>query len=391
MSNEIESKLASTEKKATLPNVMEQTPVTPTAVTTPEPASTCTCTATPSANSAVFNQGSFPTFENCQLVATIGQPSYDFGTESNLDVFTAYMETWHSNLPEEMQEEFKNSPDDHVSMIAFLLYRDASGDLKNLFMYSQLIWLIDINSTPIYSINPSLAAFSDSIYSILVSFLANSVGFDVSIYNDLMSRLKPKQKKLKDDQNELLKYMTKKINDNVTSPDDVMRMVLPGYISGSTRLINYTALQSVIPVAYGLADWTIDSLIEKTYSTGSISDEEKESLISMLNRLYYCTVNRGQSPDDRALNYSIYNTVVLSSIVKDAIKNKLEFSGYTVKPSKISRQHSIIRDVQLTFFDPSNTTIAATTYLMQVDVSGITPVMIGSIQQWKSLTSVDEL
>jgi hypothetical protein len=102
-------------------------------------------------------------------------------------------------------------------------------------------------------------------------------------------------------------------------------------------------------------------------------------------------LNKGVTPDDRALNYSIYNIIELSDIVKKMVKADQQFSGYKVVPSVISRQHSIAREVQLTFFDPSNTTAASTTFSMQVDVSGITPISVGTTQQWRSPISVASL
>ncbi len=57
-------------------------------------------------------------------------------------------------------------------------------------------------------------------------------------------------------------------------------------------------------------------------------------------------------------------------------------------PSKVSRQNSISREVQLTFFDPADTRKASTTYSMQVDISGVTPIMVGEIQEWYAPVSV---
>ncbi len=74
-------------------------------------ASAYTCTAMPSVNNSTGfnpgqNPGAFPTFENCQLVTAIGQPTYNFGVDSNLNDFTAYMKVWYSNFPEEIQTEY---------------------------------------------------------------------------------------------------------------------------------------------------------------------------------------------------------------------------------------------------------------------------------------------
>ena len=71
-------------------------------------------------------------------------------------------------------------------------------------------------------------------------------------------------------------------------------MVLPVYISGKSKLINQNYVESVTPVAYGLKDWTLKALLK---SMGIKEPKLKERLISILNRLYVTTLNRGKSPD----------------------------------------------------------------------------------------------
>ncbi len=339
----------------------------------------------PSEASATFNpainSGGYPTFKNAQLINAIGQPSYDFATSNNLDTFTSLMKLWYENLPEgTLKDDLTNSPHDHKSMAAFLLYRTVGG-FPNAFMASQLIWLLNMNSTPMYSISPNLANFSEPIYLILEQFLADNVGINSGIYSQYTTDLSSGKAKPKDP---LPKGMFIRDKDQ----DDLMRMVLPGYVSGKSKLINGNYIISVTPVAYGLKDWTLNALVDSLKIT---EPEVKKQLTSILNRLYVSTLNKGQAPDDRALNYSLYNIVELSDIVKEVVTNKLQLSGYKIVPSKISRQNSISREVQLSFFDPENTNKASTTYAMQIDVSGVTPVMIGETQKWYAPISVTAL
>jgi len=354
--------------------------------------SSCQCGVTPSSSpdcsfNPSMNQGSFPTFENSSLVNAIGQPSYDFGIEANLDTFKAYMKNWYSKLPEFLKKEFTDSPYDHASMSAFLLYKDAYGSMPHTFMASQLTWLLNINTTPIYSITPDLVPFNNSIYLIMTEFLSDNVNLPIYEYQELTRSLKPGQKEPTKEQEAWLKAIQDELNDSNKNSDDVMRMVLPGYISGKSKLMSGSSVQSVTPVAYGLANWTVSALMSSMSIPGS-DTKAKEQLISILNRLYFTTMNQGQSPDDRALNYSIHNIIDLSDIVKKAVASNLQFSGHKVVPSTISRQHSISREVQLTFFDPADTTVASTTYAMQIDVSGITPISVGTTQEWQAPISV---
>ncbi|SHO58651.1 S8 family serine peptidase [Vibrio quintilis] len=334
------------------------------------------------------NQGNIPTFENCQLVLAIGQPSYNFGIEANQDVFKAALSEWHSHLPEVMKTMFPDSPYSELSMAGFLLWHDSSGNATNLYYSSQLIWILSMNATPVYSITPGMVPFSDSIYFELAAFLAENVGLDVAKYKQLSRAVSHRADGTNNNAERLFSEIKTTYEDSLKNKNNVMRMSLPGYISGETRLLNGNAIQSVSPVAYGMNNWTLEALID-AYSHGrQSSDNFRKQLESLLNRLYINTVNRGQSPEERALNYAIYNIISVADVVNEAAENNLQFTSYQVKPSKIQRQHSEMRDVELTFFDPGNTTLASTTYAITVDVSAITPIIVGQIEQWHAPVSV---
>lgn len=344
------------------------------------------------------NQGNTPTFENCQLVSAIGQPAYNFGTEANQDIFKAAISAWHDNLPAELKSLFPNTAFSELTMSAFLLWK-VNGSLVNGFYSSQLVWILSMNATPVYSITPGLVPFNDAIYLSMAEFLGENVGLDISDYTQLTNNISmfsslagtksgcENQKK----QERLISCLQSKFDNFQDNKNDVMRMSLPGYISGQTKLLNGNAIQSVTPVAYGINNWTIDALVSTLPPEYSGSPEYREQLISLLNRLYINTINRGQTPDDRALNYAIYNIIAVAQIVRDAAKTDMQFTTYKVTPSKIARQHSEMRDVQLTFFNPANTTQASTTYALTVDVSAITPIIVGSIEQWQAPISVASL
>lgn len=335
--------------------------------------------AAPISFNPMINSGGLPTFQNSQLVNAIGQPSYNFGTQNNLDTFTAMMRSWYDHLPAgRLKDELTNSPHDHKSMAAFLLYKSTDG-YTNAYMGSQLIWLLNMNSTPIYAISPKLSDFRGAIYLILEQFLADNVGINAEAYSKYTEELSRGTSISPEDPIPAEVFIDDK------DEDDVMRMVLPGYVSGTSRLMNGNHVESVTPVAYGLKDWTVNALVESI----DVDDEEtKKQLISVLNRLYISTTNKGQTPNDRALNYSLYNILELSNIVTEITKEKLQLSNCDVRPSKISRQNSISREVRLTFFDPANTNKASITYSMQVDVSGVTPIIIGETQKWYAPVSM---
>lgn len=356
-------------------------PIVETAVTPSETtSSSCGCTnnVTPSqvpvSYSPSVNQGGYPTFRNSQLVNAIGQISYDFGSQNNLDTFTALMRVWYQNLKPDIEgfvvkSKLTDSPHDPRSMAAFLIYK-ANNDAPNLLMASQLIWTLNMNATPVYSISPRLAAFDNLIYLILAEFLGESVGMNASAYQKYTN------------------YRSGMPVQNIPKPiftdpkNDLMRMILPGYVSGKSKLLNSSFIESVTPVAFGLKNWTVSELIK---SIGIKKGSDKDTLLcSILARLYVTALNRGQSPDDRALNYSLHQIIELADKLKEIIESQQQFSCYKVVPSKIARQNALVREIQLTFFNPNNTNIASTTYAFQIDVSGIVPVMIGDVESWRA-------
>ncbi|MDW3193859.1 MAG: S8 family serine peptidase [Cytophagales bacterium] len=342
---------------------------------------------------AALNPGDFPTFQNSQLVNCIGQPSYDFGRQNNMDTFTAYIRAWYESLPDEVDGNrsksiktyLTDSPHDHKTMAAFLLYHDGIKN-PNILMASQLIWLLNLNETPTYSISPEPAVFSDEIYARMAEFLADNAGIDAKKYITYTSKIN--QNKL--GSTDCDPTETSNLKDILDTKNDLMRMVLPGYISGQTRLMNGNSIESVTPVAFGLYNWSLKELIKGTnqHSTEANTSIPKVTVEDVLNRLYVETLNRGQSPEDRALNYALYNIITISNIVEKSANQHMQFSHLQVVPSRISRQNALLREVQLTFFNPDNTNHASRTHSMQVDVSGIVPVIVGDIQSWSSPVSV---
>ena len=370
---------SSTEETALIPQEIKHN-ATPSVVkaASSESSSQVTPSETSMTYNPATNPGGYPTFKNCQLVNAIGQPSYNFGTQNNLDTFNSLMKSWYNNLPDgTLKDSLTDSPHDHRSMVAFLVYQTKEGK-PNALMSSQLIWLLNMNTSPIYAISPMQANFSPFIYLIMEQFLAENVGINIELYSKYTLDLYNHTTDPSDPLPENMFIENKK-------EDDLMRMVLPGYISGESKLMNGNYINCVTPVAFGLKNWTLNALID------SLEIEEPaqiKQLKSILNRLYVSTLNKGQSPEDRALNHSLYNIIQLSEIIKEVTVENLQLSGYRVVPSKISRQNSIEREVQLTFFDPQNTNKASITYSMEIDISGVTPVLIGETQKWYAPVSV---
>jgi cyanobactin maturation PatA/PatG family protease len=82
------------------------------------------------------------------------------------------------------------------------------------------------------------------------------------------------------------------------------RVSIPGFISGSTRLMNGMTVPVIYPDLRGMYKWRSQDLIQATQEALS-ADAEKvtdDEILNFLNRVYYELRNLGIAPQERALN-----------------------------------------------------------------------------------------
>jgi cyanobactin maturation PatA/PatG family protease len=160
------------------------------------------------------------------------------------------------------------------------------------------------------------------------------------------------------------------------------RVAIPGFISGTTRLMNGMTLPVIYPDIRGMVQWDLAQFIKDVKDATGAEKVDDEDLINFLVRVYDELRNFGITPGERALNYAATNAFQAASAFVDAAKRKLELYAIRVTKSQICRPDSDCWDVQLHMFDPENDRRSGRVYRFTVDVSEVLPVTIGTIRTY---------
>lgn len=276
-------------------------------------------------------------------VYAIGKISYDFGTEANRDAFTQAMES-------ALSADERGGSDARVSvlnikqMVAYLE--------KNPTEAHSLVWTLNIDSVPCYAL-AAIDPHALETYALLIGILKNQI-------------LKPDH------------------------PDHILRVSLPGYVSGKTRRL-YSGQQTPLLYCqpYGVYAWAINGIIAQLSSDTNggqhpvLSSPDLHNF-NLLAKLQYQYINTGQTAEERALNFGITLGVqtLATMIARDKRCTSPGLAGITVQKSVVSRINSDCWIVQLSLFDTVNNNVAMTVYRAMVDVSELVPVMVGEFVTW---------
>ncbi|WP_167591605.1 PatA/PatG family cyanobactin maturation protease [Jiella endophytica] len=163
---------------------------------------------------------------------------------------------------------------------------------------------------------------------------------------------------------------------------DLQRVAMPGYVAGSTRLMNGQVLPVIYPDPRGLAKWTAPELVTAAKAAIGAEDMDSGPIFNFLVRVYDELRNLGISPEERAINFAATNAYQGASVFADGLNRGLELYGITVARSPICRPDSDCWDVQVTMFDAENERRAARVYRFTVDVSEVLPVTVGAGRSW---------
>ena len=259
--------------------------------------------------------------EKASIVYALGTLDYDFGSESHKDSFLQSMG------PLDPKKTFT------ASLIEYLK--------KHPYNIEELIWTLNIDLTPIYSLIPhgSHAAYG---YDRLLQILENQEN------------------------------------------GKIQRISVPGVSKGSTTLLNGSKVTNLFPRLRGMYDWTTEALVSaSTSGTKGSSKALAENVTSFLNRIYYKMRNLGVSSEERALNYAATDAFQVSTVFAQALKENLELNDISATKSPICRPGSDCYDVVLSFFNPKERlTQARKEFRFTIDVSDIVPVTVGEVRSW---------
>jgi cyanobactin maturation PatA/PatG family protease len=264
------------------------------------------------------------------LVYALGQLDYDFGTDARRDTFVQHM------------PEGKNAPYNHQYLIEYL-EMDAYK-----FEAASLIWVLKLDETPIYAIQPAGP-------------------YAIQAYDFLLEALKGQ------------------LDDN-----PVELVSVPGLIAGSVRLRSGQVIPMIVPRVLGMFAWSASALVKQAFGERPEKedeqkryDDQKIALENFIHRVYYDLRNLGITGEERALNFSATNVVQSVVSVKQIVgMGEYELDTVCVERSPLCRPDSECYDVKLCFFNPININQSDQVMKLTVDVTDTMPVSIGPTRGW---------
>jgi len=252
-------------------------------------------------------------------VFALGTIGYDFGNEAHRDSF--------------IQSMGGANPHDPAALLAYLE--------ENPWDAEELIWTLELDGTPIYSLIPNGPHAP--------------LGFE-----------------------RIRNFLKEQINGNI------QRVSIPGVSAGTRVLLNGQKVSLLVPRLRGMYSWTTEALADAT-SQGAKGAKKvmAENIGNFLDRIYYQMRNLGVTSEERALNYAATNAFQVSGVFAAALKENLELDTIAATKSPIGRSGSDCYDVVLSFFNPKERlTQARKQYRFTVDVSDIVPVTVGTVRSW---------
>ena len=266
---------------------------------------------------------------SAQLVYALGRIGYDFVSQSRRDSIKQKM--GESARPEE--------PND------ILAYLDAHP-----YDASAMQWTLDLESTPIYVIEPR-GAFARDAYNVLRQFLREQI------------------------------------------TEGVERVSIPGVIVGMTRHRSGTAIPVVAPEIRGMYSWTTEALVSAVVGpapeAGAVEEgqeayrERRSGVTNFLERVYYEIRNLGREPQERALNFAATNAFQVERVYERAIQEEMELDTIEVDHSPVCPPGADCWDVKLLFFFPQRQVqTVRRVYRFTVDVTDVVPATVGPMRSW---------
>jgi cyanobactin maturation PatA/PatG family protease len=266
------------------------------------------------------------------LVFALGQIDYDFGTDARRDTFVQHMPPG------------ANQPFNPRDMVAYL----KTNDFK--FEAASLIWILKLDETPIYAIQPA------GPYAVQ--------GFE---------------------------FLLQALEGQFNADQPVELVSVPGIIAGSVRLRSGQMVPVIVPRVLGMFAWSSNALAEHVLgkrpeedAERRVFDAQKVAIVNFIERVYYDLRNLGVTGEERALNFSATNLVQALDVHRRLISDtqKYELDTICVVRSPVCRPDSECYDVKLCFFDPENVMRSDHVIKLTVDVTDTMPVSIGQSRGW---------
>jgi cyanobactin maturation PatA/PatG family protease len=284
------------------------------------------------------------------LVYALGQIGYDLRSDARRDGFV--------NAMNEVQKPGQptKSPYNPEDLLTFL----RSEDRYYKAFIPAVTWTLNVDGTPIYALRPD-GTFARETYETVLDFYSEQIHKESD------------------------------------------RAAFPGTLKGSARLYSGQVVPVICPELRGMANWKTKQVVEASRKALLAkrakvpeekvkrgekraefpADEVDLQLTNFLDRIYFELRNMGQSPQERAINYSATNAFVAAGIMMVQASLERQLDTIEVEKSPICRLDSDCWDVKLVFFDTKNVLAPRTVARFTVDVSDVLPVLVGDPRIWE--------
>lgn len=321
-------------------------------------------------------KGLAPSGCSCQssggLVFTIGQLSYDFGTQATMDAIQSEMPgNLNASIPSDLlkflkadfKEEDGSEPSDEQKGARRRRPSKPTGEESrpatfaespNLHFATAITWTLNLEATVVYALKPS-GPFARETYVRLLECFEEQISSE----------------------------------DGVNPNSE--RVSIPGMLGGNAILMSGQTVPVVVPDMRAIFNWNTSALIaavrvatlgKPPYKSADAAEESDEGVRNFLNRIYHDLQNIGQTPQERALNFSATKAFQLGRVMSEMARGKYELDEIGVERSAVCRPDSDCWDVKLTFFNVANPLASRKTSRFCVDVSGVIPVLVGEVRSW---------
>lgn len=169
-------------------------------------------------------------------------------------------------------------------------------------------------------------------------------------------------------------------------PALIERVAVPGFVSHDTTTTRDGTVLPVITVTIpdALTGWRTKDVCDAALAGfGDVTDDSRQLLNVLLDRVCEQQFNDGVAAADRAFNYTAANATQLAHIAIEMSAVGAALVSLTVQPSRYDRPRSDCWDVLATFADPHEPSRSWWQWVWTVDVGDLRPVTINWPRAWR--------
>lgn len=257
-----------------------------------------------------------------QLVYALGEIAYDFRSRGRRDSIA-------QRMPADRSPENPSDMADHLD--------------QNPFDAAALQWILTLEGSPIYALEP-IGPFASDTLGLMRRFLREQL------------------------------------------EEGVARVSVPGTVLGTTTHKSGVKLPVITPEARGMYSWTTEALVASVTTDADNAEaaaDVRSGVGNFLERVYYELRNLGRQPWERALNFAATNAFEVERIYENAYRENMELDTIEAVPATLYPDSTTYWDIKLVFFFPERPTqTVRRVYRFTVNVEDVVPSTVGPMRSW---------